>query len=640
MSIDACRRPGCGGGIDDGYCDECGHPAAGAGPGGGSGPAPADASGPGTAAAGPPTAAAGPGRAGGPPAGASRRGSAASGGAGSGTAAAGPPTGAAGHRPRAGPPTAHRADGAAGPPTGAAGPPTGALSPSDQAARWAEGTRQAGSRGSGRSGRGSGRTTASGSTRGRLGAGLVDVPAVPRVDPVAALMTDPQVPEDRRFCRKCGHPVGRSRGDRPGRAEGFCPEDGERFSFLPKLTPGTLVAGQYEVRGCLAHGGLGWIYLATDRNVDDRWVVLKGLLDADAPEAIGIVDVEKRFLATVDHPGIVSIHNFVEHAGTQGFIVMEYVGGSSLKQIMEARRRDDGHLEPLPVAQAIAYALEVLARARLPARPGPGLLRLQARQRHPVRPPAQADRPRRRDPLGRRGKPHLRHGRLPGTRGRRARPVAGLRHPHRRPHARRPRPRHRPDAPRRAHPAARRPPRARPLRVVPPRSCSAPPTPTRTTGSPPPTSSPTSSRACCGRCSRWKTARPGPRCPRCSPPRAARSRPTCSARRIPAAPIPRGWRRRCRRPWSTPPTRPPRSSPPPTASRCAGSRRPWPGPAPRSGWRWRGPSSPRATRPPRSSSSPPRPPTIPTTGASTGTGASRRSSATRPRPSPRSTAPT
>ena len=57
------------------------------------------------------------------------------------------------------------------------------------------------------------------------------------------------------------------------------------------------------------------------------------------------------------------------------------------------------------------------------------------------------------------------------------------------------------------------------------------------------------------------------------------------------------------------------------------------GPAPRSGWPWRGPSSPRATRPPRSSSSPRRPPTIRTTGASTGTGASRRSSPTRPRPS-------
>ncbi len=271
------------------------------------------------------------------------------------------PVGGAGSPTAASPPPIA----AAGPGTAAAGPPTAAGSAPGRAARRVAGTRQAGAgRGGGRPGRGSGRTTSSGSTRGRLGAGLVDVPPVPRVDPIAALMTDPQVPEDRRFCRKCGHPVGRSVGDRPGPAEGFCPQDGERFSFLPKLTPGTLVAGQYEVRGCLAHGGLGWIYLATDRNVDDRWVVLKGLLDADAPEAAGIVDVEKRFLATVDHPGIVSIHNFVEHhdrAGNpMGFIVMEYVGGSSLKQIMEARRREDGTLEPLPVPQAIAYALEVL----------------------------------------------------------------------------------------------------------------------------------------------------------------------------------------------------------------------------------------------------------------------------------------
>ena len=52
-----------------------------------------------------------------------------------------------------------------------------------------------------------------------------------------------------------------------------------RYSFSPKLVPGELVAGQYEVLGCLAHGGLGWIYLARDRNVSDRWVVLKGLLE-------------------------------------------------------------------------------------------------------------------------------------------------------------------------------------------------------------------------------------------------------------------------------------------------------------------------------------------------------------------------
>jgi serine/threonine-protein kinase PknG len=190
------------------------------------------------------------------------------------------------------------------------------------------------------------------------------VPPVPRIDPASALLPDPQVPEEKRFCSTCGKPVGRSRGGRPGRTEGFCPHDGTRFSFTPKLTPGTLVAGQYEVRGCLAHGGLGWIYLALDRNVDDRWVVLKGLLDSGDANAMAAAVAERRFLAQVSHPNIVTIHNFVQHPdedGTPvGYIVMEYVGGSSLKQLLESRRRQDRTIEPMPVPRALAYVLEML----------------------------------------------------------------------------------------------------------------------------------------------------------------------------------------------------------------------------------------------------------------------------------------
>jgi serine/threonine-protein kinase PknG len=212
--------------------------------------------------------------------------------------------------------------------------------------------------------RGTARTSATGSSRGRLGAGLVDMPPVPRIDPASALLVDPQVAEDKRFCSRCGRPVGRSRDGGPGRVEGFCPHDGASFSFVPKLTPGVLVAGQYEVQGCLAHGGLGWIYLAIDRNVDDRWVVLKGLLDSGDADAMAAAVAERRFLAQVNHPNIVTIHNFVQHpdgAGTPvGYIVMEYVGGLSLKQLLETRRRPDGSIEPLPAAQSIAYAMEML----------------------------------------------------------------------------------------------------------------------------------------------------------------------------------------------------------------------------------------------------------------------------------------
>ncbi|MEU2852506.1 serine/threonine-protein kinase [Streptomyces syringium] len=205
------------------------------------------------------------------------------------------------------------------------------------------------------------------SGRNKLGAGLVTMPGVPRPDPRAAVLADPEVPERKRFCSKsdCGAQVGRARGDRPGRTEGFCTKCGHPYSFVPKLRPGDVVHGQYEVTGCLAHGGLGWIYLAVDRAVSDRWVVLKGLLDTGDEDALAVALSERRFLAEIEHSNIVRIYNFVEHldqrtGSLDGYIVMEYVGGKSLKEIANERRQPDGRRDPLPVEQACAYGIEAL----------------------------------------------------------------------------------------------------------------------------------------------------------------------------------------------------------------------------------------------------------------------------------------
>jgi len=205
-------------------------------------------------------------------------------------------------------------------------------------------------------------TRSSRSSRGSLGAGLIEIPPVPARDPATAVLVNPQVPENKRFCGGCERPVGRSRDGRPGLVEGYCPNCGSKFSFAPKLVPGELVAGQYEVLGCLAHGGLGWIYLAMDRNLSNRWVVLKGLLNATDPAAVEAAVAERRFLAQVEHPSIVGVYNFVQHAnqgtGEQaGYIVMEYVGGQSLRQLL-LERRQAGESLPLPVA--LAYLIEVL----------------------------------------------------------------------------------------------------------------------------------------------------------------------------------------------------------------------------------------------------------------------------------------
>ncbi len=116
-----------------------------------------------------------------------------------------------------------------------------------------------------------------------------------------------------------------------------------------------MVVDQYLIKGCIAHGGLGWVYLAFDTNVNYRPVVLKGLVHSGDAEAQATAMAERQFLAEVTHPAIVKIFNFVEHADKHGdpvgYIVMEYVGGTSLKQGKGTR---------LPVAQAIAYMLEIL----------------------------------------------------------------------------------------------------------------------------------------------------------------------------------------------------------------------------------------------------------------------------------------
>jgi serine/threonine-protein kinase PknG len=172
-------------------------------------------------------------------------------------------------------------------------------------------------------------------------------------------LTEPQVPERHRFCgnHKCNEPVGRGSHGQPGATEGICTQCGTRFSFVPKLSRGDLLGGQYEIQGCIAHGGLGWIYLAIDRNVDNRWVVLKGLVNSADAEAMAAAAAEAKALARVQHPNIVQIHNFVEQADAAGvpvgYIVMEYVGGTSLKQLRKARNA------PLPPGHAVAYIVEI-----------------------------------------------------------------------------------------------------------------------------------------------------------------------------------------------------------------------------------------------------------------------------------------
>jgi serine/threonine-protein kinase PknG len=203
-----------------------------------------------------------------------------------------------------------------------------------------------GSTGSARTG--SGRNTtrsthASSSRRTALGGGLVSLPPQPSQDPVKLVMAHPEVPARKRFCTQCNAKVNRTKG--------FCPKCGKEYNFDPQLKAGDMVHGKYEIKGPIAYGGLGWIYLAWD-TVLSRWVIMKGLLNGKDEAAAAAAVAERQFLAAVKHPKIVGIYDFVQQ-GTEGFIIMEYVGGRTIQSIRNERG-------PLPVEEAIAYMMGIL----------------------------------------------------------------------------------------------------------------------------------------------------------------------------------------------------------------------------------------------------------------------------------------
>jgi len=179
--------------------------------------------------------------------------------------------------------------------------------------------------------------------RASLGGGLISLPDLPSQDPLQLLMATPEVPPHKRHCPHCDAAVNRTKG--------FCPACGTAYDFVPRLKAGDVVCDKYEIKGPVAFGGLGWIYLGWD-TVLQRWVVLKGLLNADDEASAAAAVAERRYLAAVKHPKIVGIYDFVQQ-GAEGFIIMEYVGGQTVHSLRKQRG-------PLPVAEAIAYIMGII----------------------------------------------------------------------------------------------------------------------------------------------------------------------------------------------------------------------------------------------------------------------------------------
>jgi len=126
---------------------------------------------------------------------------------------------------------------------------------------------------------------------------------------------------------------------------------------------GTLFAARYRITRKLGGGGMADVYLAEDQELGRR-VAVKILHEryANDDQFVERFRREATHAAGLSHPNIVSIYDRGETNGSY-FIVMEYVEGRTLKELIRSRG-------PCPIPIAIAYTRQILAALRYAHRNG------------------------------------------------------------------------------------------------------------------------------------------------------------------------------------------------------------------------------------------------------------------------------
>ncbi|HCT75999.1 MAG TPA: Stk1 family PASTA domain-containing Ser/Thr kinase [Micromonosporaceae bacterium] len=117
---------------------------------------------------------------------------------------------------------------------------------------------------------------------------------------------------------------------------------------------GSLVDSRYRIRGRVARGGMATVYTAVDERLE-RTVALKIIHPGQVRDAsfLDRFTDEAKTVARLTHPNVVAVYDQGTHAGLP-YLVMEYVRGRTLRDILAERRR-------LTPAEALAVMEQVLS---------------------------------------------------------------------------------------------------------------------------------------------------------------------------------------------------------------------------------------------------------------------------------------
>ncbi len=116
---------------------------------------------------------------------------------------------------------------------------------------------------------------------------------------------------------------------------------------------GALFAGRYDIESELGAGGMGIVYKAHDRTLDDA-VAIKVLRNEALAHDATLIDrfkQEIRLARKITHRNVLRTHDFGESDGLR-YLSMEYVRGITLKHLLNQNRR-------LPVGAALRIAKQI-----------------------------------------------------------------------------------------------------------------------------------------------------------------------------------------------------------------------------------------------------------------------------------------
>ena len=127
---------------------------------------------------------------------------------------------------------------------------------------------------------------------------------------------------------------------------------------------GSLIDGRYRIRGRVARGGMATVYTAVDERLE-RTVALKIIHPSQArdPRFLERFTDEAKTIARLTHPNVVAVYDQGHHNGLP-YLVMEYVRGHTLREVLAQRRRLNPG-EALAILEQMLAAIAAAHRAGL-----------------------------------------------------------------------------------------------------------------------------------------------------------------------------------------------------------------------------------------------------------------------------------